>query len=66
MLDKTSLAQLIAKQGPNYLIIARHGETSWNAEGRSTRHNAQPTRAQSGHSNGLVSQEYSIRTCLLQ
>ena len=29
-----ALGQFICDQGPNCLIVARHGETAWNAEGR--------------------------------
>jgi probable phosphoglycerate mutase len=32
--DHTGLAEFILDRGPHCLIIARHGETDWNAEGR--------------------------------
>ncbi len=31
---ETDLAQFIRERGPHCLIVARHGETKWNAEGR--------------------------------
>ncbi len=34
MTDETALAEFIRDRGPQCLIIARHGETAWNAEGR--------------------------------
>lgn len=34
VLDETSLAEFIRDRGPHCLILARHGETKWNAEGR--------------------------------
>jgi broad specificity phosphatase PhoE len=32
--DETDLAQFIGDRSPHCLIVARHGETGWNAEGR--------------------------------
>lgn len=32
--DQTALAEFIRVRGPKCLIVARHGETAWNAEGR--------------------------------
>jgi broad specificity phosphatase PhoE len=32
--DQTALAEFIRARGPQCLIVARHGETAWNAEGR--------------------------------
>jgi probable phosphoglycerate mutase len=32
--DETALAEFIRDRGPKCLIVARHGETAWNAEGR--------------------------------
>ena len=32
--DETALAEFIRGRGPRCLIVARHGETAWNAEGR--------------------------------
>jgi len=34
MTDETALAEFIRNRGPHCLIVARHGETTWNAEGR--------------------------------
>jgi broad specificity phosphatase PhoE len=31
--DETDLAEFIRDRGPHCLIVARHGETEWNAEG---------------------------------
>ena len=31
---QTDLAEFIRASGPHCLIVARHGETGWNAEGR--------------------------------
>ena len=32
--NRTQLAEFIREHGPHCLIIARHGETDWNARGR--------------------------------
>ncbi len=32
--DETDLAEFIRDRGPHCLIVSRHGETAWNAEGR--------------------------------
>ena len=32
--DETELADFVRDRGPHCLIVARHGETDWNAEGR--------------------------------
>ena len=32
--DETALAEFIRARGPQCLIVVRHGETAWNAEGR--------------------------------
>ena len=34
MTDETALAEFIRNRGPHCLIVARHGETEWNAERR--------------------------------
>lgn len=34
MTDETGLAEFICDRGPHCLIVARHGETQWNTEGR--------------------------------
>jgi probable phosphoglycerate mutase len=34
LIDETALAEFIRDRGQHCLIVARHGETSWNAEGR--------------------------------
>jgi broad specificity phosphatase PhoE len=51
--DETSIAKFIGERGPDCLIIARHGETEWNVEGRlQGQHDT--SLNQRGHSQALL------------
>jgi probable phosphoglycerate mutase len=65
MTDETALVEFIRDQGPHCLIVARHGETVWNAEGRLQGQQNSLLNSR-GHSQALATAQFLRSVSLIQ
>ena len=63
--DATALADFIRDHGPHCLIVARHGETAWNTEGRMQGQQDIPLNSR-GHSQALATARFLSSVSLIQ
>jgi probable phosphoglycerate mutase len=63
--DETDLAEFICASGPHCLIVARHGETEWNAKGRLQGQQDIPLNRR-GHSQALKAARFLRSVPLVQ